>query len=106
MVREHEPRRGRRAAGAMEGGEARSAKIGRAARIQLLVLDVDGVLTDGGLYYGASGEETKRFHVQDGLAVTAAGRAGLAVAVVSGRDSAAVTRRMSELGVKEVHQGL
>lgn len=78
----------------------------RAARIQLLVLDVDGVLTDGGLYYGASGEEGKRFHVQDGLAVTAAGRAGLAVAVVSGRDSAAVSRRMSELGVKEVHQGL
>ncbi len=78
----------------------------RAARIRLLVLDVDGVLTDGGLDYGAAGEETKRFFVQDGLALVAARRAGLAVAVISGRGSAAVTRRMTELGVTEVHQGV
>ena len=78
----------------------------RAARIRLLVLDVDGVLTDGGLYYRASGEEGKRFHVQDGLAMGAAGRCGLTIAVVSGRDCAAVTRRMAELGVNEVHQGI
>ena len=80
--------------------------LGRAARIRLLVLDVDGVLTDGVLVYGASGEETKRFHVRDGLAIQAARRAGLEIAVVSGRASAAVTRRMSELGVVEVHQGV
>jgi 3-deoxy-D-manno-octulosonate 8-phosphate phosphatase (KDO 8-P phosphatase) len=67
---------------------------------------VDGVLTDGGLYYGTSGEEIKRFDVQDGLAVVAARRAGLAVAVISGRASAAVTRRMTELGITEVHQGV
>jgi 3-deoxy-D-manno-octulosonate 8-phosphate phosphatase (KDO 8-P phosphatase) len=78
----------------------------RAARIRLLVLDVDGVLTDGGLDYGAAGEETKRFFVQDGLALVAARRAGLAVAVISGRASAAVTRRMTELGVTEVHQAV
>ena len=78
----------------------------RASRIRLLVLDVDGVLTDGGLVYGASGEETKRFHVHDGLAVAAALRAGLQVAVLSARASAAVTRRMSELGVAEIHQGV
>ncbi len=78
----------------------------RAARIRLLVLDVDGVLTDGGLDYGAAGEETKRFFVQDGLALVAARRAGLAIAVISGRGSAAVTRRMTELGVSEVHQGV
>jgi 3-deoxy-D-manno-octulosonate 8-phosphate phosphatase (KDO 8-P phosphatase) len=78
----------------------------RAARIRLLVVDVDGVLTDGGLDYGAAGEETKRFFVQDGLALVAARRAGLAVAVISGRASAAVTRRMTELGVSEVHQGV
>lgn len=77
-----------------------------AARIRLLILDVDGVLTDGVLVYGASGEETKRFHVRDGLAIQAARRAGLEIAVVSGRASAAVTRRMSELGVVEVHQGV
>ncbi len=78
----------------------------RASRIRLLVLDVDGVLTDGGLVYGASGEETKRFHVHDGLALVAARRAGLQVAVLSSRASAAVTRRMSELGVAEIHQAV
>ena len=78
----------------------------RASRIRLLVLDVDGVLTDGILVYGASGEEIKRFHVRDGLAMQAARRAGLEVAVISGRASAAVTRRMSELGIVEVHQGV
>ena len=78
----------------------------RASRIRLLVLDVDGVLTDGGLFYGASGEETKRFHVHDGLALVAARKAGLQIAVLSSRASAAVTRRMTELGVSEVHQGI
>jgi 3-deoxy-D-manno-octulosonate 8-phosphate phosphatase (KDO 8-P phosphatase) len=78
----------------------------RASRIRLLVLDVDGVLTDGVLVYGPSGEETKRFHVRDGLAMQAARRAGIEVAIVSGRASAAVTRRMSELGIVEVHQGV
>jgi 3-deoxy-D-manno-octulosonate 8-phosphate phosphatase (KDO 8-P phosphatase) len=70
------------------------------------VLDVDGVLTDGRLLYGPGGEEEKRFHVHDGLALVAARRAGLEVAVVSGRASAAVTRRMAELGVQHVHQGV
>jgi 3-deoxy-D-manno-octulosonate 8-phosphate phosphatase (KDO 8-P phosphatase) len=78
----------------------------KASRIRLLVLDVDGVLTDGVLVYGASGEEIKRFHVRDGLAIQQARRAGVEVAIVSGRASAAVTRRMSELGVVEVHQGV
>lgn len=75
-------------------------------RIKLLVLDVDGVLTDGGLLMGAGGDEWKRFHVHDGLALVAARRAGLHVAVVSGRTSGAVQRRMAELGVEEVHQGV
>ncbi len=70
------------------------------------MLDVDGVLTDGGLFFGPSGEESKRFFVQDGLALVAAQQAGLAVAVISGRASAAVTRRLSELGISEVHQGV
>ena len=78
----------------------------RASRVRLLVLDVDGVLTDGGLFVSTSGEETKRFHVHDGLALVAARRAGLQVAVLSSRASAAVTRRMAELGVSEVHQGV
>jgi 3-deoxy-D-manno-octulosonate 8-phosphate phosphatase (KDO 8-P phosphatase) len=78
----------------------------RATRVRLLVLDVDGVLTDGGLYYGPEGEELKRFDVQDGLAIVEAQRAGLAVAIISGRRSVAVSRRAAELGVAEVHQGV
>ena len=78
----------------------------RARKVTVLVLDVDGVLTDGGLLYGPAGEEVKRFHVRDGFALVAARRAGLTVAVISGRASAAVTRRMAELGVEEVHQGV
>ena len=60
----------------------------------------------GGSSYGPAGEEVKRFHVRDGFALVAARRAGLGVAVISGRASAAVTRRMAELGVDEVHQGV
>ena len=78
----------------------------KASRIRLLVLDVDGVLTDGVLVYGPAGEEIKRFHVRDGLAMQAARAAGIEVAIMSGRASAAVTRRMSELGIVEVHQGI
>lgn len=76
------------------------------ARIRLLVLDVDGVLTDGRLIYGPEGEALKGFHVRDGLAIASASRAGLTVGVVSGRASAAVARRLAELGVDEVHQGI
>ena len=78
----------------------------RAAHIRLLVLDVDGVLTDGRLVYGPDGETSKRFHVHDGLAMVAAARAGLELAVISGRASEAVARRMAELGIAEVHQGV
>ena len=70
------------------------------------MLDVDGVLTDGALVYGPSGEETKRFYVRDGLALQLARSAGIEIAILSGRASAAVTRRMSELGIVEVHQGV
>jgi 3-deoxy-D-manno-octulosonate 8-phosphate phosphatase (KDO 8-P phosphatase) len=77
----------------------------RARALRLLVLDVDGVLTDGRLVYGPTGEELKVFHVEDGLAIQAAQKAGLLVAVISSRASPAVSRRMAELGVLEVHQG-
>lgn len=76
------------------------------ARIGLVVLDVDGVLTDGRLYLGPDGSEWKAFHVHDGLALARAGRAGLAVAVMSGRQSEAVALRCRELGMTEVHQGV
>jgi 3-deoxy-D-manno-octulosonate 8-phosphate phosphatase (KDO 8-P phosphatase) len=83
-----------------------NSRRARAARIQLLVLDVDGVLTDGRLHFGSAGEETKVFHVRDGLAMVAARSAGLGIAVISGRASPAVSRRMAELGVADVHQGV
>jgi len=78
----------------------------RARRIRLLVLDVDGVLTDGRIYMSASGEELKVFHVRDGSGLVALQRAGVTVAIISGRDSAAVTRRAAELGIVHVHQGV
>lgn len=78
----------------------------RAADIRLLVLDVDGVLTDGRLYFSPQGEEMKVFHVRDGAGIVHVLRAGIAVAVISGRDSRAVERRMSELGVSWVRQGV
>jgi 3-deoxy-D-manno-octulosonate 8-phosphate phosphatase (KDO 8-P phosphatase) len=76
-----------------------------AMRLQLLVLDVDGVLTDGGLLFGARGEVLKRFHVRDGHGIKLLQNAGLTVAVISGRRSAAVSARCRELGIKQVYQG-
>jgi 3-deoxy-D-manno-octulosonate 8-phosphate phosphatase (KDO 8-P phosphatase) len=78
----------------------------RARRIRLLALDVDGVLTDGRLYLSPAGEELKVFHVRDGSGLVAVQRAGITVAIVSGRDSAAVSRRAAELGIRHVHQGV
>jgi 3-deoxy-D-manno-octulosonate 8-phosphate phosphatase (KDO 8-P phosphatase) len=76
------------------------------ASIRLLVLDVDGVLTDGRLYYGPRGEEGKSFHVRDGYGIKAVLAAGITVAVISGRRSQAVARRCRELGIRHVHQGI
>jgi 3-deoxy-D-manno-octulosonate 8-phosphate phosphatase (KDO 8-P phosphatase) len=82
------------------------ALLERARRIRLLVLDVDGVLTDGRIYMSPAGEELKVFHVRDGSGLVALQRAGVAVAIISGRDSAAVTRRAAELGIRNVRQGV
>jgi len=75
------------------------------SRVQMLVLDVDGVLTDGRLYYGARGESLKVFHVRDGHGIKEVAAAGITVAIISGRKSAAVTRRARELGIRHVIQG-
>ncbi len=78
----------------------------RAGRVKLLLLDVDGVLTDGRIYLGPRGEELKAFHVRDGSALVRLLRAGLAVALISGRRSEAVQHRGRELGIGEIHQGV
>ena len=74
-------------------------------RVRLLVLDVDGVLTDGRLAYGARGEALKIFHVRDGFGIKQVAAAGITVAIISGRKSAAVTRRARDLGIRHVTQG-
>jgi 3-deoxy-D-manno-octulosonate 8-phosphate phosphatase (KDO 8-P phosphatase) len=76
------------------------------AAIRLLVLDVDGVMTDGRLHYDASGESGKTFHVRDGYGIKALLAAGIDVAVISGRKSPAVSRRCKELGIRHLHQGI
>lgn len=77
----------------------------RASKIELLLLDVDGVLTDGTLYYSDDGIETKRFHVRDGSGLKLWQLAGKRVAVISGRSSRAVANRCTELGIEIVKQG-
>ena len=74
------------------------------ARIELLILDVDGVLTDGRLYFAARGEALKVFHVRDGHGIKLLMAAGVAVAAFSGRRSRAVAARMRELRVPHVVQ--
>jgi 3-deoxy-D-manno-octulosonate 8-phosphate phosphatase (KDO 8-P phosphatase) len=71
----------------------------------LLVLDVDGVLTDGGIVHGGGGLELKRFHVRDGSALKLWRRAGRRAALITGRTSAAVEVRAAELGIDLVVQG-
>jgi 3-deoxy-D-manno-octulosonate 8-phosphate phosphatase (KDO 8-P phosphatase) len=68
--------------------------------IRLIALDVDGVLTDGSLEYSADGEDRKRFSARDGLAIKLLLRAGIQVAVISGRSSQAVVTRCTELGMR------
>jgi 3-deoxy-D-manno-octulosonate 8-phosphate phosphatase (KDO 8-P phosphatase) len=77
----------------------------RIARVELLLLDVDGVLTDGAIVYADDGAELKRFHVRDGSGLKLWQSAGKRAAIVSGRNSLAVTRRAAELGVAPVLQG-
>ena len=83
---------------------ARARRSAARRDIRLLVLDVDGVLTDGRLYFGPDGETLKVFHVRDGLGVKLLQRAGIAVAVVSGRSSAALASRCRELAIAHVVQ--
>ena len=77
----------------------------RASAIRLLVLDVDGVLTDGRLNFGEAGEVFKSFHTLDGHGIKMLIESGVKVAILSGRRSGAVERRAADLGIAEVVQG-
>ena len=74
-------------------------------KIKLMVLDVDGTLTDGGVYYDSQGNEIKRFDVKDGLGIVVAVSAGLEFAIITGRSSPMVERRAKELGIVHLIQG-
>ncbi len=74
--------------------------------IKLIVLDVDGCLTDGKIIYGSEGSETKTFNVKDGLAIATWTRMGRDVAIITGRESKVVKRRADELGIKFLYQGV
>jgi 3-deoxy-D-manno-octulosonate 8-phosphate phosphatase (KDO 8-P phosphatase) len=78
----------------------------RAQAIRLLILDIDGVLTDGRLYFDAKGETLKVFHVRDGHGLKMAQRGGLEVAMVSGRRSDAAFHRARELGISRFFEGV
>jgi 3-deoxy-D-manno-octulosonate 8-phosphate phosphatase (KDO 8-P phosphatase) len=78
----------------------------RAAKVRLILFDVDGVLTDGTLFYAAGGEELKAFSAHDGHGLKMLAASGVTCALLSGRKSAAVTRRATELGIEHVLQGI
>ncbi len=77
----------------------------RAAQVRLVVFDVDGVLTDGRLYYTDDGLELKAFHSRDGHGMKLLMNSGVELAIITARTSPTVTRRMESLGIRHVYQG-
>jgi len=84
----------------------RIAARDKAARVVLLLLDVDGVLTDGRLIYDTDGRELKAFHVRDGHGIKMVQQGGIEVGIITGRRSAIVEKRAHELGITLVRQGV
>ncbi|MCD8536964.1 MAG: HAD hydrolase family protein [Burkholderiaceae bacterium] len=80
--------------------------VERAAQIRLMIFDVDGVLTDGGLWYGEQGEALKHFHVLDGHGLKMLDASGVGVAIITARDGPIVAWRCAELGIGHVRQGV
>jgi 3-deoxy-D-manno-octulosonate 8-phosphate phosphatase (KDO 8-P phosphatase) len=78
----------------------------KASSVKLILLDVDGVLTDGAVVIAGNGSETKRFHIRDGIALVWAQRAGLKVGLLSARQSTTTTQRAAQLGISLVRQGV
>jgi 3-deoxy-D-manno-octulosonate 8-phosphate phosphatase (KDO 8-P phosphatase) len=79
--------------------------VARAAKVRLFIFDVDGVLTDGSLSYGAEGEMVKTFNVHDGLGIKLLQEAGIKTAIISARRTPIVLARAKDLGIDYVHQG-
>ena len=85
--------------------ESIADNMARAARVRMMIFDVDGVLTDGSLHFGPDGEMMKTFHVHDGLGIKLLQQSGVLTAVISARVSPMVARRAADLGIDHVHQG-
>jgi 3-deoxy-D-manno-octulosonate 8-phosphate phosphatase (KDO 8-P phosphatase) len=90
----------------MSGPRVRQDAEAKAAGVRLFLVDVDGVLTDGGILFDGNGVETKRFHVRDGHGIKMMQRAGIEVGIITGRTSEAVRFRAEELGISLVLQGV
>ncbi len=80
--------------------------IDNIVRVKLLALDVDGILTDGGLYYSESGEVSKKFNVKDGKGIQLLKRSGIEVAIISANDSPATNHRARKLGIENCFIGV
>jgi len=89
----------------IERSAAWQAALPQARAVQLLLLDVDGVLTDGSLSYGSGDLESKRFNTQDGLGIRLLQESGVAVGIITARSSEAVARRARDLHISQVYQG-
>ena len=85
---------------------AKKRNGGKLGGIKLLLLDVDGVMTDGGIYFSERGDELKRFNIHDGYGIAKLQKSGVKVGILTGRSSQLVARRAQELGISEVHQNL
>ena len=86
-------------------GEVDPEILAQAKKIKLLVCDVDGVFSDGRIYLGNDGEELKAFHTKDGFGIKALGASGVTVAIITGRSSTIVEKRMTALNVAHIIQG-
>lgn len=85
--------------------ETTPTAVSRAARVRLMIFDVDGILTDGSLEYNAEGEAIKTFNVQDGLGIKLLGQTGVKTAIITARNSTINAKRASDLGIDHIQQG-
>ncbi|WP_455388639.1 KdsC family phosphatase [Petrachloros mirabilis] len=86
--------------------QSKKITVGRLKRIRLFATDVDGVLTDAGMYYSESGDELKKFNTRDGMGIKLLQKAGIITAIVTQERTKLVARRAEKLTIPEVHQGV
>jgi 3-deoxy-D-manno-octulosonate 8-phosphate phosphatase (KDO 8-P phosphatase) len=86
--------------------QSKKITVGRLKQIRLFAMDVDGVLTDAGMYYGESGDEWKKFNTRDGMGIKLLQKAGIITAIVTQERTKLVARRAEKLTIPEVHQGV